>query len=213
MADARDQWLSLGEAAKLLGIHPSTLRTWADQGEIPSQRTAGGHRRFLRTDIERQAQIQSPLLSAELQMLIQNAVGRTRMELSEGRLETSGWHQRLDDDQRHKFQSESRDLMKKMIQSIGEGGISENLAAELGAEYYQLGVEANFTLADSVEAFLFFREFLMDSVFSLSDTLGGRNYQEWRALRSQIAGFTNSVLLNLVKAYGESNADVGKLNR
>jgi excisionase family DNA binding protein len=201
LTDSQDQWLSLGEAAKLLGVHPSTLRIWADRDEIPSQRTAGGHRRFLRADIDRQIQRQPPPMTAELQLLIQNAVGRTRMELSEGRLEATQWHQKLDDDQRHKFQSESRNLMRKMIQSISEGGVSQNLAGELGEEYYLLGVEANFTLADSVEAFLFFREFLMDSVFSLFETMGGSNYDDWHLLRSHIASFTNAVLINLVRRY------------
>jgi hypothetical protein len=91
-----------------------------------------------------------------------------------------------------------------MIQSISEGGVSENLASEIGDEYYQLGVEANFTLVDSVEAFLFFREFLMDSVFSLFETMGGSKYDEWHLLRSHIAGFTNAVLINLVERYSEA---------
>ena len=44
-----DEWLNLGEAAEILGVHPSTLRAWADHGEIPAHRTPGKHRRFRRT--------------------------------------------------------------------------------------------------------------------------------------------------------------------
>jgi excisionase family DNA binding protein len=40
------QWLSLNEAAQQLGVHPVTLRRWADDGEIPVMVTPGGHRRF-----------------------------------------------------------------------------------------------------------------------------------------------------------------------
>jgi excisionase family DNA binding protein len=47
-----DEWFSLSQAAKQLGVHPSTVRAWADHGYIPSQRTQGGHRRFRRYDIE-----------------------------------------------------------------------------------------------------------------------------------------------------------------
>jgi len=43
-----EQWLSLGEASALLGVHTSTLRRWADNGLVPCQRTPGGHRRFSR---------------------------------------------------------------------------------------------------------------------------------------------------------------------
>ncbi len=44
--------LRLSEAASLLGVHPDTLRRWADAGQVPCTRTPGGERRFLRTDID-----------------------------------------------------------------------------------------------------------------------------------------------------------------
>ncbi|HMQ25019.1 MAG TPA: MerR family DNA-binding transcriptional regulator [Acidimicrobiales bacterium] len=34
------------EAAAELGVSPSTLQKWAQQGRVPCERTAGGHRRF-----------------------------------------------------------------------------------------------------------------------------------------------------------------------
>ena len=46
-----DQWLSLGDASALLGVHASTLRRWADSGRVPCQRTPGGHRRFNRPQL------------------------------------------------------------------------------------------------------------------------------------------------------------------
>ena len=49
---AKGEWLTLSAAAALLGVHASTLRLWADHGEVASTRTAGGHRRFRHDDIE-----------------------------------------------------------------------------------------------------------------------------------------------------------------
>jgi excisionase family DNA binding protein len=49
---ARSPWLSLGEASRLLGITPGTLRRWADQGDVAAFVTPGGHRRFPRSAIE-----------------------------------------------------------------------------------------------------------------------------------------------------------------
>ncbi len=48
----RSPWLSLGEASRLLGITPATLRRWADQGDVAAFVTPGGHRRFPRSAIE-----------------------------------------------------------------------------------------------------------------------------------------------------------------
>ncbi len=41
-----DEWLSLSDAARLLGVHPSTVRLWSDKGVLPTHRTSGGHRRY-----------------------------------------------------------------------------------------------------------------------------------------------------------------------
>jgi excisionase family DNA binding protein len=38
--------LTTGEAAKLLRVCQQTVIKWADDGDIPSWRTSGGHRRF-----------------------------------------------------------------------------------------------------------------------------------------------------------------------
>lgn len=51
--DLPDQrWVTLGAAAKLLGVSESTIRRWADAGEIRSYRTSGGHRRILAEDLK-----------------------------------------------------------------------------------------------------------------------------------------------------------------
>jgi excisionase family DNA binding protein len=48
----RGPWLSLGEASRILGITPGTLRRWADQGQVSAFTTPGGHRRFALAAIE-----------------------------------------------------------------------------------------------------------------------------------------------------------------
>jgi excisionase family DNA binding protein len=52
-------WLPLGQAAKKLGVHPTTLRRWAENGDFPVMVTPGGHRRFASADLERFAQDRS----------------------------------------------------------------------------------------------------------------------------------------------------------
>ena len=47
-----DEEYSLTEAAEILGVHPDTLRAWADDGKVAMWRSPGGQRRFRRRDLE-----------------------------------------------------------------------------------------------------------------------------------------------------------------
>jgi excisionase family DNA binding protein len=46
------EWLTLGRAARYLGVAQSTIRRWSDQGRVPTFYTPGGHRRYRRGDLE-----------------------------------------------------------------------------------------------------------------------------------------------------------------
>jgi excisionase family DNA binding protein len=45
-------WVTLGQAAKYLGVAQSTIRKWSDQGRVPAFYTPGGHRRYRRPDLD-----------------------------------------------------------------------------------------------------------------------------------------------------------------
>jgi excisionase family DNA binding protein len=74
------EWLSLHQAAEVLGIHPATLRTWSDRGRTASRRTPGGHRRFSHADLTAWIESQRHH-EPEAELLVQNALGRMRMEI------------------------------------------------------------------------------------------------------------------------------------
>jgi DNA-binding transcriptional MerR regulator len=58
MADEGDRGLRIGEAARLAGVSPRTLRYYQELGLLqPSGRTPGGARRYDKTDIERLCRI------------------------------------------------------------------------------------------------------------------------------------------------------------
>jgi excisionase family DNA binding protein len=46
------EWLTLGQAAKYLGVAQSTIRKWSDLGRVPAFYTPGGHRRYKRADLD-----------------------------------------------------------------------------------------------------------------------------------------------------------------
>src|SRR4051812_50147776 len=45
---ADPDWLTLGQAAKYLGVAQSTIRKWSDDGRVRAFYTPGGHRRYRR---------------------------------------------------------------------------------------------------------------------------------------------------------------------
>ncbi len=47
-----NEWLTLGQAAKYLGVAQSTIRKWSDLKRVPTFYTPGGHRRYRRADLE-----------------------------------------------------------------------------------------------------------------------------------------------------------------
>lgn len=53
------------EAARILRVSPKTLARWATAGFVPHSTTLGGHRRFLRDDIERLATVLTPVKRGE----------------------------------------------------------------------------------------------------------------------------------------------------
>lgn len=46
-----EETISPGEAARLLGVSPRTLRDWSKKGKITCTHTLGGHRRYRRADV------------------------------------------------------------------------------------------------------------------------------------------------------------------
>src|SRR3954454_6592344 len=89
-AGAEPDWLTLGQAAKYLGVAQSTIRKWSDQGLVPAFYTPGGHRRFRRRDLDsflaRSGRSHEP---APLILTVDDAPGRRRAVRAS--LETEGY--------------------------------------------------------------------------------------------------------------------------
>lgn len=51
--DVNDRPLTVGQAAKIVGVSVDTLKRYEQRGLIKSERTPTGHRRFLRSDVEK----------------------------------------------------------------------------------------------------------------------------------------------------------------
>ncbi len=199
------EWVSLGEAASILGVHPSTVRHWADSGDLPSQRTPGGHRRFRRRDLQHWATLRSrDTMPSEAQLMMQNALGRARMEIIDGQLQGFSWYEQLGEPARRMHRKLGRHLLEILTRYLADPDESSGLVEEvrkLGFEYAQLSYTEGISLVDSVRAFLFFRDLLIDSVIQLAEILSLRTPLDWGARLRQVHLITDALLLAMIEGY------------
>lgn len=201
-----DEWLSLSEAAELLGMHPATVRLWADRNELPSRRTNGGHRRFRRSDIDarlRQDKERKPRPTAQL--LVQSVLGRVRFAFTDGTLKTLSWYEHFDDSALEAYRSLGRRVLELLLRALDDGTPDDELRAEavlLGVEYGSVTRDSQVPVADAVRAFLYFRSLVDESVIQLAEIQGVRDHSDipWAESLYQIQTLTNEILPALIEA-------------
>jgi excisionase family DNA binding protein len=198
----RDDWLNLSDAAALLGVHPSTLRAWSDRGDIATHRTPGKHRRFRRADIESWVDSRREAHVSPGQLIVENVLGRTRMQMAEGRLTEMSWYRYFDEARRRELRETGRNQLLLLLRYLGDE--AESVLPEtqaVGQDYERLGREAGLSLSETVRVFLYFRDFLYDSVVDVYQASGQRAARDWASMHRRTALFTNAVLLALIEAH------------
>ena len=196
-------WLTLSEVADWLGVHSSTVRNWADKGLLPSHRTQGGHRRFRRPELEIWAKAQQIKPSkAEATQLVQGALAYTRLQISEGALESQAWYAKLDAPARQEYARSGRKLMQSLNRFLAaedEAGKAE--ARALGYDYATIGRRHSLDFAEATRAFLFFRNALQESLFTSYEQAAVHSAIAWADMARRMDAFTNQVLLSLLETY------------
>jgi excisionase family DNA binding protein len=196
--------LSLSEASVLLGVHPSTLRRWADAGELRVTITPGGHRRFARADIEvfRADHQRLRSMPGSEQAWAQNAIARTRSAM---RHAAPPWQHALSDDVRAQQRAIGQRLMGVVLRFVAaternddDGVLWE--ARQIGGEYAASARALGMPLTAALEATMFFRDALVESAVDLPDTLPLQVSTTNRLLR-RINRVLNEVQIAIAAAY------------
>jgi excisionase family DNA binding protein len=195
-------WLSLSEVAGILGVHPSTVRSWSDQGVIPTHRTQGGHRRYLRNEIDLWRESQRSSGDPDVNLVIQNALRTTRLHISEGSIFSEGWYQKLDDEAREQYRRSGRTLLQGLISYIhadGDQAIAE--ADAIGYEYASRGRRYGLNSVEATRALMFFRNMLMESMLGVYEAAAVRSPHAWSNMFRKINDFTDEILVTILETY------------
>mgnify|MGYP002382036880 CR=1 FL=1 len=195
------EWVSLREAAEILGVHPATVRNWADEGKLPSRRTPGKHRRFRKADLQQVAQTQGEWQSSEVQIILQNALGQTRMQT--GTHMRAEWFEAMSEATRDQLRQKGRAVLESLRTYLGGGAQDSDLALAitLGEEYANLLLSDGLTLAQAVRGFFYFSDFVVNSVLTWSEFTQLRSPSDWGVLLRQINTFMHSMLLSIIEYY------------
>lgn len=196
--DAAPRWVNLGRACEILGVNESTVRRWADSGEIRCFRTPGGHRRFAEEDLH-------TLIRGDRDDELETAaVRRIRRKLHSGRKDAD-WYGSLAQSEREAL----RPLGRRLVELVGDyisrrqprSDIEEEVDA-IGRSYGELLVERETPLLRAMQAFTFFRRSLDETAKQLAERNEMDAEQAARA-REQIGGLADRVLLGVTAAYDE----------
>ncbi len=199
-------WLGLNEAAKRLGIHPTTLRRWADTGEVPVMITPGGHRRFDAAELDRFAveHHQLRIVVGIEQTLAERLLVETRQQLDSERGQP--WLSMYDDEARQHKRLLGRQLMDTLLQyiSLKDGG--EELlekARAIGREHAESSLNLELPLAQTLKIVLFFRDIIFDVALCVPEIAQARTEVNAPLLR-RIDALLSAVELAVVETYDQS---------
>ncbi len=202
----QQRWLTLKEAADLLGIHPATLRVWADEGAIPSFRTRGGHRRFAVEDVqaflEKHTRGKSALARREDQGIVTQALAVTRHRLPHAR-RGAAWYEAFDEATRERKRRQGRLLFSLALQYVSKPEERESILArarELGEQYGEESVRFGVSLVETLRAIFFFKQALLDTLEANGNLETGQTPASVRVTRG-VEEFINEVLYATAGAY------------
>jgi len=203
-----DPWLPIGAAARLVGVGPDTLRRWADGGKVQSYQTAGGHRRFLRSSLE--AMTSAPRRTrygtGQLTDASTTIIGDVHRRMHRTGYAGTPWQSRLSPEQREDFRRWGLRTFNLVIEYVAAGKRSErelllDEAEKMGALYGREASAAGLTLAEAIEAFLFYRSPVLESILAHLRRRVAEVAQVTAAVREANAAI-DQVLTALVNSYG-----------
>jgi excisionase family DNA binding protein len=195
-----DEWLSLSDAARLLGVHPSTVRLWSDKGVLPTHRTSGGHRRYRRDEVLLWAKTAREV-RVEPESIMQTAMKNVRVQIGEANLESEDWYQKLDENARRQYRESARSLSRGLVTYLAAENGDDFEAHAIGYEYASRARRYGLSEVDATRALLFFRNALIESVMKVYREANILSGKAWEDMLHKMHTFTDQILISLLETY------------
>lgn len=206
--DVNGDWLTLSGVAQMVGVHPSTIRVWSDQGKIPVHKTSGGHRRYQRSEIENwklTASLQENLNPGEI---FQLALRKIRTHIADGQLEKEPWSQKIEASGRDHYRESGRVLAHSLMNVLVDGNYDfRSDAVAIGSDYANRAARYGLTGQEAVRAFLFFRNSIFDSIVDACQGANVTMDAGMVKMLDTINIFMDQILLELVGHFETLRAD------
>lgn len=205
-----DPWLPLGAASRMVGVGPDTLRRWADTGKVQSYQTPGGHRRFLRSSLE--AMINAPRRQRygvdRLPDSTQTMAGELHRRMQRTGYAGQPWQARLNVEQRDDFRRWGQRTFNLVVEYVASAKRAERQllleeAEKMGGLYGAEASAAGLTLAETIEAFLYFRSPVLEAITGHMRRRSAEVSDVTSAYREANQAI-DQVLVSLVTAYGSA---------
>lgn len=188
------RWISLRYACALLGVNQSTVRRWADGGQIRSFRTPGGHRRLAEADLLAMTSGARPALEAA-------AVNRIRRQLH-GRSDPE-WYSTIEEGERDALRPLGRRLVELVSDYLDRRrprSLVEHEVDEIGRSYGAMLHDNGTSLPAAIQGFTFFRRSLDETAKRLAER-SHMSLEEASRAREEIAALADRVLIGVAGAY------------
>ena len=168
----RQSWLTLGAASDLLGVSESTIRRWADAGEVRSFRTRGGHRRILEDDLRQIVANASASPSRDTDRISDIALGRVKRRMSRARIghPTSAF-EGFSDEAREKLRLLGRQLVDLFARYVASDTKKDRFVEDarvVGREYGRQLVGAGMGLTSAITTFNSMRRSLEETASQIA---------------------------------------------
>jgi excisionase family DNA binding protein len=200
----KETWITLGAAAALMGVSESTVRRWADAGELRSYRTSGGHRRVLEEDLR---QLVGPRAasapSRDTDRISDIALLRVKRQLNRRGRGPALPLEGFSEEARDRLRLLGRQLVDLFARFIASNAKGERFSADartVGHEYGRMLVEQGVRLSVAVATFNRLRHSLEETASQIASESSLSAEDAVEAIE-QTLGLADTVLEGMAEIY------------